>query len=348
MHRSEIGDRVPNILGATAGGRFFSLDAQAGRPAVLVALGARLDRAKQVVDQIRAARGVLKAVGVDVVPIAPTDASFAAAFAADPEVGPDIVYVVQAGGLETCELEGQPAAILIDRSGRIAGLLALGDGADLAAWGERMAQRLSSPPARRCAAAAPVLIVPGIASEALCDALIAHFEASPHEAGVMASYADGAPQAKLDESQKHRRDVELTADSPLYAEVLRVFATRCAPEIKRAFQVDITSSDRILIARYDDTGGYFKRHRDNALPHTQFREFAISLNLNTHQYEGGELWFPEYSDDLFSPPAGGAAIFSASLLHEAAPVLKGRRYVLLSFFCGAEAQARMAAAGQPE
>jgi predicted 2-oxoglutarate/Fe(II)-dependent dioxygenase YbiX len=96
-----------------------------------------------------------------------------------------------------------------------------------------------------------------------------------------------------------------------------------------------------LIARYDDTGGYFKRHRDNALPHTAFREFAISLNLNTDEYEGGELLFPEFSDDRYSPPAGGAVVFSSALLHEAAPVLKGRRYVLLSFLCSAEAQARM-------
>jgi heme-degrading monooxygenase HmoA len=33
-------------------------------------------------------------------------------------------------------------------------------------------------------------------------------------------------------------------------------------------------------------------------------------------------------------------VFSCSLLHEAAPVTKGRRYVLLTFLHNAEAQAR--------
>ncbi|MGH6957606.1 MAG: 2OG-Fe(II) oxygenase, partial [Caulobacteraceae bacterium] len=125
--------------------------------------------------------------------------------------------------------------------------------------------------------------------------------------------------------------------------VLEVLARRCAPEIKRAFQKDVAFADRILLARYDDTGGYFRRHRDNALPHTAFREFAVSLNLNTHEYEGGGLLFPEYDDNAYGAPAGGAMIFSASLLHEAAPVTKGRRYVALSFLSGASAATTAAA-----
>ena len=64
------------------------------------------------------------------------------------------------------------------------------------------------------------------------------------------------------------------------------------------------------------------------------------MNLNTDEYDGGELLFPEFSDDLYNPPAGSALIFSASLLHEAAPVRRGRRYVALSFLGGAAGQAR--------
>ena len=156
----------------------------------------------------------------------------------------------------------------------------------------------------------------------------------------MASY-DTAAVHKLDESLKRRRDIELAAGTPMHAEVMDAMARRCAPEIKRAFQKDVGYADRILIARYDDDGGYFKRHRDNALPHTAFREFAVSINLNTQDYEGGELMFPEFDDSGYSAPAGGAMIFSASLLHEAAPVTRGRRYVALSFLSGATAQARM-------
>ena len=186
-----------------------------------------------------------------------------------------------------------------------------------------------------------MLVIPNVASPDYCQALIAHFEGSAHQAGVMAGFADGAPYAKLDESKKRRRDLELTAESPLYKQAVALLSTRIAPEIKRAFQVEIANADRLLIARYDDDGGYFKRHRDNAAPHTAFREFAISLNLNTQDYEGGELMFPEFSDDRISPPAGSAIIFSASLLHEVSPVTRGSRYVLLSFLGSALAQGRL-------
>ncbi len=70
-----------------------------------------------------------------------------------------------------------------------------------------------------------------------------------------------------------------------------------------------------------------------------FRQFAVSLNLNTGEYEGGDLEFPEFDNDLYSPPAGGAVVFSASLLHAAKPVTRGKRYVLLTFLHDAQAEA---------
>ncbi len=55
------------------------------------------------------------------------------------------------------------------------------------------------------------------------------------------------------------------------------------------------------------------------------------MNLNSDQYEGGELMFPEYGRTMFKPPVGGAAVFSCSLLHQAMPVTKGKRYAFLPF-----------------
>jgi predicted 2-oxoglutarate/Fe(II)-dependent dioxygenase YbiX len=337
-----IGDRAPAITGATASGRFYSLDAQAGRPALVVALGAADgDTAVRVLELVRSAGALLAAHHIDLVPLAPISPGLAARFAADPAARDEVVHVAGAGGLETWTLEGRPAGLLIDRCGRIVDMAPLGDSAEFAAWLGRAAGRLVREPGQRRTSSAPVLIIPNVASPELCAALVEHFEASPHQAGVMAGFADGDAYAKLDETKKRRRDIELTASDAAYGQVLDLLTTRLVPEIKRAFQVEIATADRILIARYDDTGGYFKRHRDNAAPPTAFREFAVSLNLNTHEYDGGELLFPEFDDDRYSPPAGSAIIFSASLLHEAAPVLRGRRYVLLSFLCGAQAQARL-------
>jgi predicted 2-oxoglutarate/Fe(II)-dependent dioxygenase YbiX len=319
-----IGDKAPAFVGATASGRFYSLDAQAGRPALIVALGSLTPQAaRQTFDQ-------LAACDLDIVPLAPISPAFSAAFA-DPAAREALICVADADGLESAQIDGSPAVMAIDRSGRIVALEPLAAPCDLARIAKAVAPLVRSDPAHARASAAPLLVVPNVLSRARCQAFIDHFEASPHEQGRMASFNDAGAAHKLDESLKLRRDIELAAGTPFHAEVMAVMAGRCVPEIKRAFQKDVGYADRILVARYDDSGGYFKRHRDNALPHTAFREFAVSINLNTHAYEGGELRFPEYDDGGYSAPAGGAMIFSASLLHEAAPVTQGRRYVILSF-----------------
>jgi predicted 2-oxoglutarate/Fe(II)-dependent dioxygenase YbiX len=334
------GDRAPEIVGATASGRLYASETQAGRPSLVVGLdGLSPDRLRHALAVLRSAALALAAAGVDPVPLAPPAEHVISLLAADPLADDEVVYADAAAPFAA--VDGHAVARLLDRNRRIVAELALTPDTDLAAWLAAWTPRVAFEPAQVRAAAAPVLVIPNVAPRALCEALIALFEASPHEPGVMASVADGAPYAKLDESKKRRRDFELAPGAPLHDEVLRLFARRVAPEIKRAFQAEVVHADRILLARYDETGGWFKRHRDDAAPHTAFREFAISLNLNTHDYEGGELLFPEFDDHRYSPPAGAAIVFSASLLHEAAPVTKGRRYVLLSFLSSAAAQAKL-------
>ena len=58
----------------------------------------------------------------------------------------------------------------------------------------------------------------------------------------------------------------------------------------------------------------------------------MSLNLNTVEFEGGELWFPEYGRQMYEIGLGTAALFSCSILHEALPVISGRRFGLFTFF----------------
>jgi predicted 2-oxoglutarate/Fe(II)-dependent dioxygenase YbiX len=118
----------------------------------------------------------------------------------------------------------------------------------------------------------------------------------------------------------------------------------CLPEMRKAFHFEARHTDRILIARYDDTGGYFHRHRDNVAPSVSFRQFALSVNLNSG-YDGGYLQFPEFNSHRYRPSEGAGIIFSSSLLHEATPITRGSRYVLLTFFHNAEAQDRWLASG---
>ena len=54
----------------------------------------------------------------------------------------------------------------------------------------------------------------------------------------------------------------------------------------------------------------------------------MTVNLNAGDYEGGELRFREYGEQLYAVERGTAIVWSASLLHEVLPVTKGRRLVL--------------------
>jgi predicted 2-oxoglutarate/Fe(II)-dependent dioxygenase YbiX len=87
-----------------------------------------------------------------------------------------------------------------------------------------------------------------------------------------------------------------------------------------------------MVACYDASdGGYFRAHRDNTTTATAHRRFAVSINLNAEEFEGGDLRFPEFGPTTYRPPTGGAVVFSCSLLHEATRVTRGTRYATLPF-----------------
>jgi predicted 2-oxoglutarate/Fe(II)-dependent dioxygenase YbiX len=336
-----VGDYAPMIVGARLSGGFFALEAQLGRTVVLL-VGDRTSVAARTawLERFVACEAEFQSSGADVVMALTLEADGFSAHVA----GASWHTVIAQPGLAPLGLNGRPHApdvAVIDRAGRIVEVVRADDaktGVELALQATR---RLTPRPPQVFSAVAPVLIVPNLLDEALRKGLIAAFEAGDHRAGAMASInRDGAVTTRYDEAKKRRRDLELTPDHPLHAEVLSVLSHRLAPEIHKAFKVEVAHADRILIARYDDTGGYFHRHRDNVAPQVAFRQFAISLALNTGEYEGGDLEFPEFSDDLYCPAAGAALVFSASLLHAARPVTRGSRYVLLTFVHDQAAEVR--------
>ena len=186
-----------------------------------------------------------------------------------------------------------------------------------------------------------MLVRQGLFDPDLCRRLMHRFETGEHMDGTIASMdPNGALYNKLDAGKKRRRDLVLDVSEPLQIEVAETLSARLVPLIAKAFHAETAFLDRVVIARYDDTGGYFNRHRDNTSPHLAYRQFALSVNLNTGDYEGGALRFPEFNDVAYNPPAGAGIVFSASLLHEASPILRGSRYVLLTFLHSAAAEAR--------
>jgi predicted 2-oxoglutarate/Fe(II)-dependent dioxygenase YbiX len=102
--------------------------------------------------------------------------------------------------------------------------------------------------------------------------------------------------------------------------------------IRRCFQFEATQVERLIVGCYDSAeGGHFRAHRDDTTKGTAHRRFAVTINLNAEDYEGGDLRFPEFGQRTYRAPTGGAVVFSCSLLHQATPVTQGRRYALLPF-----------------
>jgi peroxiredoxin len=185
-------------------------------------------------------------------------------------------------------------------------------------------------PARGVAALqAPVVIVPRIFEPAFCRTLIEHYlRHGGHDSGYMRTEG-GVVRGVIDHSMKRRSDC-LIEDEPLRRAIATRITSRLKPEIERVFRFNATRMERYLVACYDGAdGGFFRPHRDN--DGDGHRQFAVTLNLNAEEYDGGDLRFPEYGLQTYRAPTGGACVFSCGLMHEATPVTRGRRFAFLPF-----------------
>jgi predicted 2-oxoglutarate/Fe(II)-dependent dioxygenase YbiX/peroxiredoxin len=201
---------------------------------------------------------------------------------------------------------------------------------------------LAEPPAT---AFAPVLIAPRILEPAMCRKLIALYEAGGGEPSGFMRQVDGKTVLITDPAHKMRRDHTIE-DEALRAQLALRVRRRLAPMVKRVFQFEPTRMERYLIGCYTAGAGHFRAHRDNTTAGTAHRRFAVTINLNAEDYEGGDLRFPEFGPRTYRAPTGGAVVFSCSLLHEATPVTKGTRYAFLPFLYD-EAAAKLREANNP-
>jgi predicted 2-oxoglutarate/Fe(II)-dependent dioxygenase YbiX len=188
------------------------------------------------------------------------------------------------------------------------------------------------PPAEHAAVPlhAPVLIAPRILEPELCRALIdLHAGGDAALTGVMRDQGDRT--VAVMDALKQRRDFTIE-DEALKRALRERMERRLYPLIARGLGFTATHMERYLVSAYDAAeGGVFRPHRDNTTFGTAHRKFACSINLND-DFEGGDLRFAEYGPRTYRPPAGGAVVFSSSLLHEATRVTAGRRYAFLTFF----------------
>jgi predicted 2-oxoglutarate/Fe(II)-dependent dioxygenase YbiX/peroxiredoxin len=260
---------------------------------------------------------------------------------------PGIRFFLDSGG-EISRLYGatagdgayRPFWLLLDPALRSLALLPLARGAEaMAALAAAAGQPLGD-------AWAPVLSVPNVLEPDLCRRLIALYQEKGGEPSGFMREVEGKTVLLTDPDHKLRRDCQVE-DAALRRLLLARVKAAIVPMVERAFQFEATRMERYLIGCYDaGTGGHFRPHRDNTTKGTAHRRFAVSINLNAGDYEGGDLRFAEFGPRTYRPPTGGAIVFSCSLLHEATPVTRGTRYAFLPFLYD-EAAARLREANNP-
>jgi len=339
------GGRAPFSCGLNKDLSFYSFDAQAGRPAAIILAGSLppAATASLVSSFDKIADGFVRAEA-DVLLFVDAQGPHALDHMASSFSNVRTVYCFAQTFRDWGFQDAAPMVVVIDRNARVVAPIGGADADAIAqAALDCLASSIGTNEERNLPA--PILVIPNVLTISFCERLVEHFDSNPQTIGGMASMdANGVAYHKIDEAKKKRKDFVLQPGDSYYAPVIEAITRICAPEIKRAFQFDACYVDRILIACYNERGGCFLRHRDNAAPGVAYRQFALSINLNTGDYEGGYIAFPEYSSHLYKHGRGAAAVFSTTLLHEATPVAKGRRYVLLTFLHNAEAEARRTAA----
>jgi peroxiredoxin len=223
-----------------------------------------------------------------------------------------------------------PLTIILDPMLRVASVLPF-DG-DPETYVPRLLDTMKTMPSPHDSSGyAPIIILPNVFEPEFCRALIRLYEQhGGHDIGMMLDVG-GKTIRQTDHRIKCRLDHEIVDQEVMQAAGYRV-ARSLIPEVRRAFQFKATRMERHIVACYDAaTSGHFSAHRDNLTAATAHRKFAVTINLNVEEYEGGDLCFPEYGSRQYRGPTGGAVVFSCTLLHEALPVTKGRRYAYLPF-----------------
>lgn len=218
-----------------------------------------------------------------------------------------------------------PLAVIVDAAGRVAEVLQQPT-PDLVAAQVTQLYAASRPAVVQ--AKAPVLFLERVVEPGLCRTLIDYWQCNDKVSNTVGGLQGNVVNGEV----KRRHDVQLD-DSRLFAQLRDRLVRRVVPAILCAFHIGIMVIEAPIIGCYDaESRGRFGRHRDNTSSYTAHRQFALSLNLNAEEeYEGGELRFPEFGRELYRPVAGGALVFSSSLLHEVVPVTRGRRFGVFTF-----------------
>ena len=327
------GDRIPNFqLPALDGlGRVFYFEVTGG-PILMFAARTGAIGAAAAVREIAGQSSALAQCGAEIMAVLGD-----LALAGDQSV-PGVMFEDREGKLLDLLLPGAAGAgagadmafLVLDANQRLLRTIVVmepgaGVGQALRALKDHAERPL--PPPATLQYGAPALLMENLLDAETCERLIESWRRD-HREGLVNDGQVNAPDAKIKKNREHE-----VVDPDLRKMVANTIGPRIGGELEKAFNYSkpLRFEAFTVLSYTDERRDFFAPHRDN-LRATQKRRFAMSLNLNDG-YEGGELWFPEYGRHKYLPPAGAGVIFSCALLHEALPVTKGQRWVMVTFMC---------------
>jgi peroxiredoxin len=329
-----LADPVPWFGAKTVGGNSIDLHVLAGRWVVLAFLGAAgAPAAEEQLAAILALAAKASEAALMVLAITP-DAQNFPRFAQTAQPGFALIEDRDSGIARAYGAVASPRTIVLDPMLRAVANIAWTDPNGHAATLAACVAGL--PPVDDSAGvpmSAPVLIVPRVFEFELCDFLVGLYdEMGGTDSGFMMAEA-GKTATVVNHQLKRRQDLVI-GHSELRTIIRDRIVRRLLPAIERHFQYRATRMDRYMVACYDSVlGGHFYRHRDNLLPGTRHRRFAVSINL-AGGYQGCDLVFPEFGSRTYRPPTGGAVVFSTATLHQVQPITGGRRVAFVPFLYG--------------
>jgi peroxiredoxin/predicted 2-oxoglutarate/Fe(II)-dependent dioxygenase YbiX len=204
-----------------------------------------------------------------------------------------------------------------------------------------LARTAEGRPTTRLGVHPPVLVVPRALTMEDCDFLIDlwHRPVNEWETNGFATpgYAHEKGDFKIrnDTGSYGKVTQYVIRDSAIQRKLDAKIGRRVLPEIFKAYQTKVSQREDYIVSCYESVeGGNLPPHRDNPSPATRHRRFSMSIHLNAGAYEGGELRFREYGEQLYDVEAGSAIVWSCSLLHEALETTKGRRFALVTHYFG--------------
>lgn len=165
-----------------------------------------------------------------------------------------------------------------------------------------------------------------------CAAIIDRIKRSRawSEAKVRKQLNNGRVRSMQMASVRRARVLDPSRAEKIYAAFDRQINRRVKPFIKTIWDANLREHAGTQIIRYAPNG-YYHPHTDSGLD-LDTRYFSVLCYLND-DFEGGCTFFP-YLNYRAVPQQGRAIIFPSRYMHCAEPVVKGEKFVALTWVMG--------------